>query len=554
MLFSDVVLSIMPTRPRKLVLLYISLIILGYGMGSALGEDAQATIVKEGRPRDGLVFRFLWFERQEETVPGHIRTFVFPVGSPYGSQDLRDVQPILTKSSLTTDSQGNLSLTYDTPITVLQGRPILLGFVADVTQYSRAYAILDESKDTITQHSPRVVRAFLKDLPEYNLAHDQVRMVRDTLVNGDPDECARLNQIWDYVHSHMRYGYCKRPITGAELLRVGSGYCGEFARLTVTLARACGVPAREVHSLAASSWGPVHNDHAWAEFYITGMGWLPIQSQEPVPTDSRLRLDYNAYLVVFRGSSYKIKHRIIETEGLIDYGHCGCGFFASIPADVRRETVKLLQRIVRDDGTRAARLLKKVCQLPRQAQPALCWALSATPAEITGKKAARRLVELCEMKESRLHLDRFLTFSPAMVRARIHRAQYGELIPTHAALRNGHHYCFFDQPMTWPAAKKHCKALGGHLVTFSNAEEHEFVANIVPRLDKGHRVWIGLSDRDRDGTWEWVSGEHLIYMNWGKGLPDNLTGDQDCAEMGYAGKAWNDKPGRYRFGFICEWD
>jgi len=118
----------------------------------------------------------------------------------------------------------------------------------------------------------------------------------------------------------------------------------------------------------------------------------------------------------------------------------------------------------------------------------------------------------------------------------------------------GHQYAYITHPMTWIKARDYCAALGGHLVTIRNQEEQDFVASLPGKLDKNNRVWIGLSDEDLNGTWEWVNGEAVQFTNWGEGLPDNLTGDQKYAEMGYAGPKWNDRPGRLKYTFICEWD
>ena len=57
--------------------------------------------------------------------------------------------------------------------------------------------------------------------------------------------------------------------------------CGTGSLLAVALARACGIPARQV-------WGPIDagrvyspenylKGHAWFEFYLRGAGWIPVE-------------------------------------------------------------------------------------------------------------------------------------------------------------------------------------------------------------------------------------------------------------------------------------
>ena len=67
-----------------------------------------------------------------------------------------------------------------------------------------------------------------------------------------------------------------------------SGYCVHYASAMVCLLRACGIPARYVQGLLYNpdkTEGVVTggNAHAWAEAYISGLGWV---RYEPTPSES----------------------------------------------------------------------------------------------------------------------------------------------------------------------------------------------------------------------------------------------------------------------------
>ena len=59
----------------------------------------------------------------------------------------------------------------------------------------------------------------------------------------------------------------------------GGGKCADISAVFVTLARAAGIPARDVYGLrmASPKTGEITADfHCWAEFYLPGTGWVPV--------------------------------------------------------------------------------------------------------------------------------------------------------------------------------------------------------------------------------------------------------------------------------------
>jgi len=83
---------------------------------------------------------------------------------------------------------------------------------------------------------------------------------------------------------------------------------------------------------------------------------------------------------------------------------------------------------------------------------------------------------------------------------------------------------------SWTKAEEEAVALGGHLVTINDATEQAWVYSTFGSYD----IWIGLTDRDVEGTFQWVSGENSSYRNWDLGEPNNATSgnnNQDYAHM-----------------------
>jgi parallel beta-helix repeat protein len=123
----------------------------------------------------------------------------------------------------------------------------------------------------------------------------------------------------------------------------------------------------------------------------------------------------------------------------------------------------------------------------------------------------------------------------------------------HGGVRyNGHEYRLFTTPKTWTNATRDCEARGGHLVTITSISEGEFVRDFA----RSHEIWIGLTDKEWEGDWEWVTGEPYTRGNWAPNRPIPFKGD-DYVYMDSMGRWWDDggpsNPDLTHY-YVCEWE
>ncbi len=109
-------------------------------------------------------------------------------------------------------------------------------------------------------------------------------------------ESSTPQQIAAYVQSSAVYDRDTPRVPAGEdfvlyfLQQSQRGYCVHFASATVLLLRALQIPARYVTGYAVSGqpnqWNSVtdENAHAWVEYYVDGIGWLPL---DPTPAESQ---------------------------------------------------------------------------------------------------------------------------------------------------------------------------------------------------------------------------------------------------------------------------
>ncbi|XP_062421139.1 CD209 antigen-like protein E [Pungitius pungitius] len=115
-------------------------------------------------------------------------------------------------------------------------------------------------------------------------------------------------------------------------------------------------------------------------------------------------------------------------------------------------------------------------------------------------------------------------------------------------------YLFSTREDSWTNGRKDCTDQGADLVIIDSLEEQKFISDIV----KSH-TWIGLSDREIEGTWKWVDGTPLTGAYWGAKpgpvQPDDFGGNEDCVEIVVSWNSdrnWNDRDCAYPLKWICE--
>ena len=110
---------------------------------------------------------------------------------------------------------------------------------------------------------------------------------------GAEGDMAKARAIYDYVTETVSYDKSGNGWGRGDALfacDAKAGNCTDFHALFIAMARAAGIPARfEIgFPLAADKdSGRVGGYHCWAEFYVEGRGWIPVDSSEAHKNPSR---------------------------------------------------------------------------------------------------------------------------------------------------------------------------------------------------------------------------------------------------------------------------
>lgn len=103
---------------------------------------------------------------------------------------------------------------------------------------------------------------------------------------GDTTTLEKARHIYNYVLATMRYDKSGEGWGRGDAIWACSakhGNCTDFHALFIGMMRASGIPARFEIGFpipASAATGEIPGYHCWAEFYLAGRGWVPVDASE----------------------------------------------------------------------------------------------------------------------------------------------------------------------------------------------------------------------------------------------------------------------------------
>lgn len=113
----------------------------------------------------------------------------------------------------------------------------------------------------------------------------------------------------------------------------------------------------------------------------------------------------------------------------------------------------------------------------------------------------------------------------------------------------GHYYLAVLSRLNWDQAAAVCKKMGGHLVYIETKEEMQFIQKLID----GIPVYIGATDKQKEGDWRWLNGRKVLRSFWTPNRPFNNKNLYGCIlyREGMMDSIPQNPGSR---GFICEWE
>lgn len=111
----------------------------------------------------------------------------------------------------------------------------------------------------------------------------EIKELARSIIRDERDKMKQARAIFDWIKNDIRYRRPKIKLGNLITLKDRKGDCGGMSFLFASLCRSIGIPARCIFGWWAIGPGKV-GPHAWAEFYTTKTGWVPVDCSIAVLT------------------------------------------------------------------------------------------------------------------------------------------------------------------------------------------------------------------------------------------------------------------------------
>jgi len=172
--------------------------------------------------------------------------------------------------------------------------PFEIRLTFHVVRYDRRAELTQDARPS--DSLPKDVAPFLQP-DKLSPTDDVVAKLASEQIEGLTDPLQKARKIYEYAISAMHHdshgAACGRAETALSCDSRGDRGA-DFPSLFISMARAAGIPARfNIGFLLPKEQkgGAILDYHSWAEFYVSGLGWIPLDASE-APQEPNMRDHY----------------------------------------------------------------------------------------------------------------------------------------------------------------------------------------------------------------------------------------------------------------------
>ena len=234
---------------------------------------------------NGYLVEFSYVEEMRPLDPITLDNVEWRIALPSNTlrQKIRSIEPIGHDFTIEEQQGQKVAVFKFDRLQPHQGG--LIGWKVVMEMYSLKYYLTPTDIDTSLTLTPELEQLYLVDDDELAMETDIIRAAAIAAVGTETNVLRKMLKIRNYVYDRLSYGIQPKIDTPDIALQRGTGSCGEYVGVLLALARLNGIACRTIGRYKC----PPHPDrrylplepdfnHVWLEFYVPGIGWLPMES------------------------------------------------------------------------------------------------------------------------------------------------------------------------------------------------------------------------------------------------------------------------------------
>jgi len=185
-----------------------------------------------------------------------------------------------------------------------KGEPLVFAYEFSYRSVAEWFNLDEKTLDT-APINPEILKTYTAERPPHIVFTDSIKAISERIVGRETNPYQKVKKIFKWVDDTFPWAGAREYSTIDNIpeyvLTNGHGDCGQVTLLFITLARYNGIPARWQSGFTV--FPETKNLHDWGEFYLEGMGWLPIDQsygQNSFATDDQVRYFYSNGIDAYR--------------------------------------------------------------------------------------------------------------------------------------------------------------------------------------------------------------------------------------------------------------
>jgi len=264
------------------------LLLVGFSVAGTAASDDHGTADNSSSQAATRSFEFTYQVHfpATENPAGPVRLWI-PLPQTDGYQDvssLRIDSPVSYSQGRDSEYKNTFAEFNPTPQQAATGFDVTLHFTATRHEHKVALIRAGANNASVPPSDPMFAR-YLQPDKLVPLNGTIAELAKEHTV-GDTTQIEKARHIYEYVVSTMRYdktgeGWGRGDAVWACTAKRGN--CTDFHSLFIGMMRSSGIPARFEIGFPipeGKTEGDIAGYHCWAEFYLNGVGWVPVDASE----------------------------------------------------------------------------------------------------------------------------------------------------------------------------------------------------------------------------------------------------------------------------------